>query len=70
MKRVQVSSSTLASVGYDSDGRVLEVEFQHGGVYRYLDVPAHVYRELLTADSLGSYLSRTIKPNYDFRRVD
>jgi hypothetical protein len=70
VKRVQVSSSTLASVGYDPDRHVLEVEFQHGGVYQYLDVPADVYRELLAADSLGSYLSRTIKPHYAFRRLD
>jgi alpha-mannosidase len=70
MKRVPVSSSTLVSVGYDPDDRVLEVKFQHGGVYQYLDVPADVHRELMAADSHGSYLARTVKPNYEFRRVD
>ncbi len=70
MERVPVSSSTLASVGYDPDGRVLEVRFRHGGVYQYLDVPADVYRELMAAASHGSYLARVVKPNYAFRRVE
>ena len=70
MKRVSVSSSTLASVGYDPDERVLEVAFRHGGVYRYLGVPADIYQELMAAESHGSYLARVIKPNHAFRRVE
>jgi len=70
MRRVPVTSSTLASVGYDSDAHVLEVQFRHGGIYQYTDVPAGVHAELMAADSLGTYLSRVIKPNYAFRRVE
>jgi hypothetical protein len=70
MKRVAVSSSTLSSVGYDPDEQVLEVAFQHGGVYQYLGVPADTHQELMAADSHGSYLARVIKPNHAFRRVE
>lgn len=70
MKRLPVSSSTLASVGYDATTGVLEVRFHHGGIYQYLDVPADVYAGLMSADSLGSYLARVVKPNYAFRRVE
>ncbi|MBA7540511.1 hypothetical protein ES705_32810 [subsurface metagenome] len=40
MKRKQVESSNLASVGYDADKKILEIEFNHGGVYQYFNVPS------------------------------
>lgn len=70
MKRVAVSSSTLSSVGYDPVRLVLEVRFRHGGIYQYLDVPNDVYQGLMSADSLGGYLARVIKPKYTFRRLE
>lgn len=53
--RVAVVSSNLESVGYNSDGRVLEVKFKTGRLYRYFAVPADVYNGLLAADSKGEY---------------
>jgi hypothetical protein len=67
--RLPVSSSNLASVGYDEVGQVLEVEFRHGGVYQYTGVSKSVFDELMAADSLGRYLATRIKPRYPFRRV-
>lgn len=32
MKRQSVESSNLASVGYDVENEILEIEFNHGGV--------------------------------------
>lgn len=43
MKRQSVESSNLASIGYDAENEILEVEFKHGGVYQYFDVPENVY---------------------------
>jgi hypothetical protein len=42
MERKAVESSNLASVGYDEHEEILEIEFQHGGVYQYFDVPKKV----------------------------
>ena len=69
MRRERVDSSSLASVGYDAVTSTLEVEFRHGGVYRYFGVPARVHREFLAADSMGAYLTQTIKPTYPFERI-
>jgi hypothetical protein len=44
-----VSSSNLASVGYDPNTQTLEVEFLHGGIYQYSDVPSSVHSGLMTA---------------------
>ncbi|SEP28685.1 KTSC domain-containing protein [Halogranum amylolyticum] len=61
MNRDSVSSSLLASVGYDSDEQVLEVELQDGKVYQYIDIPERTYRDLLDADSLGRYFNQHIR---------
>lgn len=69
MNRVQVSSSNIASIGYDHDGQVLEVEFLNGAVYQYYSVPEYVFDELMSASSHGSYLSKNIKGTYSYSQV-
>lgn len=69
MYRQPVISSNLASVGYDADSMILEVEFNNGSVYQYYNVPASVYRGLMSAPSHGSYLAHNVKGIYNYRRV-
>ena len=61
MERQYVSSSNIASIGYDSDNMILEVEFLRGGVYQYYDVPQNIYDGLMAADSKGTYLAAYVK---------
>jgi hypothetical protein len=70
MVRSAVRSSSVLSVGYDGEQQVLEVEFGNGGIYRYLDVPAEVYRELLKCDSIGGFVNRKIKPFFRVFSID
>jgi len=70
MQRVPVTSSNCASVGYDATTRTLEVEFKHGGVYQYFDVPASEYEALLSAPSVGGCLDARIKKaGYRYKKV-
>ena len=69
MVRVQVSSTSLASVGYDPTKQVLEVEFNTGAVYQYAGVPVEVYEELMAASSHGTYFAHNIKGGYEYRRI-
>jgi KTSC domain len=70
MNRIPVSSSNLASVGYDPGNQSLEVEFLHGGIYRYSGVPSSVYDGLMAADSHGSYFDRYIKKaGYGYQKI-
>jgi KTSC domain len=62
MQRVPVESSSIASIGYAPQRRVLELEFlQSGEVYQYFDVPAEEYAAFLDADSNGTYLNHVFK---------
>jgi hypothetical protein len=69
VRRRPVGSSNLRSVGYDSESRILEVEFHQGGIYQYFGVPAHVYSSLMRAASHGSYLHSHVKDIYPYARV-
>ena len=69
MKRTPVSSSNLASVGYDSASRTLEIEFNNGYVYRYNDVSESVHRDLMSASSHGRYFNANIKGAYPYYKA-
>jgi hypothetical protein len=71
MRRVRVDSSSIASIGYESAARALEIEFRESGdVYRYLDVPKEEFAAFLAADSKGSYLNQVFKlRNYQYLLV-
>ncbi|MCC0036839.1 MAG: KTSC domain-containing protein [Hoeflea sp.] len=65
MERQPVSSSSLASVGYNSDSETLEVEFvSTGKVYEYYNVPQFVYDRLMEAPSIGQYFNAEIRNAY------
>ena len=70
MNRTPVTSSNLKSVGYDAASSTLEVEFLHGGIYQYSNVPESRYSGLMGASSHGEYFDANIKKaGYSFRKV-
>ena len=69
MDRQQVSSSNLASIGYDDSTEVLEVEFLNGTIYEYKNVPSVVHVELMNAPSHGSYFNREIRMTYPYEKI-
>ena len=69
MRVVAVESSTLATVGYDAIGGLLQLEFRNGAVYRYFGVPAAVHQTLLSAGSKGNFFNRSIRGRFAYRLV-
>lgn len=69
VKRLEVTSSNVKSVGYDRDQQLLEVEFKGGGIYRYSGVPLKVYQALVGAASIGSYLATAVKGKFPFTKA-
>lgn len=68
--RHSVSSSAIRSVGYDEASQTLEVEFPKGEVYRYSEVPASVYREMLIAPSIGHYFHANVRNKFSFVKCE
>jgi hypothetical protein len=69
IKREPVVSTNVASVGYSRRLHALEIEFVRGAVYRFLDVPQKLYRQLLASDSKGHFIAENLRGKYDFIRV-
>jgi hypothetical protein len=80
MKRTEVKSSNLKSLGYDEEKHALEVEFQGGRLYTYTAVPKEVYERLMeeqakvesgdTDASVGHVFVELVKKaGYDFNHA-
>ena len=76
MNRIPVTSSNLASVGYNTDAKILQVEFKSGKKYIYYNVPEWIYQELIDPDSLlykgskGTFFSEVVKGKYKYEILE
>jgi hypothetical protein len=61
-------SSMISAFGYDETTGILEVAFHNTGVYRYFDVPLHVFEGLRDASSKGSYIRNMIIDMYPYEK--
>ena len=59
----------LKLVGYDPKQEILEVVFNTGDKYQYLEVPASEYEGLMSAESIGQYMHEHIIGHYPYRRI-
>ncbi|WP_202944584.1 KTSC domain-containing protein [Pseudooceanicola batsensis] len=69
MERQPVSSSSIASIGYEEVTQTLEVEFVDNSLYQYLNVPPNIYDELMAAPSQGAFLNANVKNQYAYERL-
>ncbi len=61
-------SSMISAFGYDEAEGILEVAFHSTGVYRYYDVPRHIFEGLRDASSKGSYLRNCVIDMYPYEK--
>lgn len=64
MHPLPVESTLLASVAYCPDRTLLDLEFRDGTLYRFFDVPAACFQQLMTSDSKGAYFNRNIRNHF------
>jgi KTSC domain len=62
--RQAVQSTAIAKIGYSKRRHMLEIEFVNGAVYRYLDVPVTVYRDLMSSESKARFYDSNIRRHY------
>lgn len=58
------NSSSIKSVGYNSNTGVLAIEFHNGSAVGYQSVPPSVFDYLVKSESAGTYYNRYIKDKY------
>jgi hypothetical protein len=59
----------IARWRYFAERRLLEVVFQTGRIYHYLDVPPSVDEGLRQAASRGEYFNENIRDRFAFERI-
>jgi len=69
MEWITCDSSNISKFAYDATTDALYIEFHHGGVYQYFDVPSSVYDRFRSASSKGQFLASEIKGSYRYSRV-
>ena len=69
IRREAVESTSITSIGFHTELRVLEIEFRSGALYRYFAVPPAIFEALQKAESKGRYFSQTIRGKFDFHRL-
>jgi len=62
--RQRIESTAIAAIGYSKRRHILEIEFVNGAIYRYLDVPPTVHRELMSAESKARFYDSNIRRHY------
>lgn len=67
---VEVESSAIKRLRWDSKQRALLVDFQSGGQGLYENVPVYKWEDLLRSGSKGRYLNQQIKGRYGGRSLD
>ncbi len=70
MRRNNVHSTSIASIGYDPASFTLEIEFLGGELYQYFDVPVSVYLNFVNSESRGRFFNYHIKPYYRYHCED
>ena len=57
-------SNQIERIMYDPEKKKLSVKFKNKSTYIYEGVEAHVFGELVSAPSVGSYFAAYIRNNY------
>ena len=69
LERQPVKSRILRSVGYDDNTKILEIEFQNGLVYQFLNVPLKVYTDLIRSSEIGKYFTEKVRSRFQTKQV-
>ncbi|RVT96463.1 KTSC domain-containing protein [Mucilaginibacter limnophilus] len=62
-------STVISKVTYNSNTRILRVDYVSGQAYLYKEVPESVYKELKASLVKGRYLTHFIKGRYAFEKL-
>jgi len=69
MDHVDINSTMIKSAGYEEATSVLEIAFNRGGLYHYLDVPKELFQEFLASSSKGRFFDKNIKDKFKTQKI-
>lgn len=70
MKRKELKSGVIKSVGYNEEEQVLELEFNNGAVWQYFEFTIDDWNNFNAAESKGKYFLENIKGKFKEFKID
>ena len=67
---VQVESSNIYRIGYNTEHRRLAINFKNNTTYHYQDVPPELHKEFMESPSKGVFLQSFIKNKFECWKFD
>jgi len=67
--KLEVVSSQIKALEYNTETNILTVTFNQGKQYEYSDVSADEFRKLIEADSIGRHFNLHFKGVYPFKPI-
>lgn len=65
----QIKSSNLKMTEYDTETRLMVVEFNNGTKYEYSEVPHQIYTRFRMSESQGKFFSTDIAKKYKYKKL-
>ena len=69
MKMIQVKSSMIKTIGYDSKNEILKVTFNNDKTYLYYGVPQETFDNFKGAESIGKFFHANIRNVFDSKQM-
>lgn len=69
METVNVTSSQMKTVKYNSSTNILIVVFNNDKAYEYHDVSMKLFKDLISSDSVGSFFNKNIKKSHKYNLI-
>lgn len=65
----EIKSSNLKKTEYDTETKLMIVEFNNGSKYEYSEVPHQTYTRFRMSESQGKYFSTEIAKKYKYKKL-
>ena len=65
----EIKSSNIKKTEFDTESKLLVVEFNNGLKYEYSEVPHQVYTKFRLSESQGEFFSSEIAKKYKYKKV-
>ena len=66
---VLIESSNLTKASYNTETKLLDVEFKNGAKYQYEEVPHQIFTRMRMSESQGKYFNTEISKKYKYKKI-
>ncbi|SHG94568.1 KTSC domain-containing protein [Tepidibacter thalassicus] len=70
MIKKNINLNNISSIEYDSNEKILKINFTTGEKYHHIGVPKNIYEDLINSNYIGYYIHYNIRNKYPYKKID